>query len=80
MSQQTNTLEYNSFAGIVRTYFELTKPGITLMVLISMMIGFFMGSLSIGFNWIVFLHVAFGTFYGIGFQGREIGTGDRGND
>jgi protoheme IX farnesyltransferase len=62
MSQQTNTLEYNSFAGIVRTYFELTKPGITLMVLISMMIGFFMGSLSIGFNWIVFLHVAFGTF------------------
>jgi len=62
MSQQTNTLEYNSFTGIVRTYFELTKPGITLMVLISMMIGFFMGSLSIGFNWITFLHVAFGTF------------------
>jgi heme o synthase len=62
MSQEAKVVEINSVTEIVKTYFELTKPGISLMVLISMMIGYFMGSLSIGFNWITFLHVAFGTF------------------
>lgn len=59
---KAKTISTNSISAIFQAYFELTKPGITLMVLISMMIGFFMGSITVGFNWIVFLHVAFGTF------------------
>lgn len=62
MIQNSKALPFHQFSAVTRAYFELTKPGITLMVLISMMIGFFMGSLPIGFDWLTFIHVALGTF------------------
>ena len=45
----------------VSAYFELTKPGITLTVLASMLIGFVLGSGS-GINYITMLHATLGTW------------------
>ncbi len=45
----------------IAAYYELTKPGITLTVLASMLIGFILGSGS-GINYITMLHATFGTW------------------
>lgn len=45
----------------ISDYFQLTKPGITLMVLSSMLIGFVLGSSS-GIDFITLIHATIGTF------------------
>lgn len=62
MPHNSVTISLSKSNDLLLAYWQLTKPGITLMVLISMMVGYFMGSISIGFNVLTFLHVAFGTF------------------
>jgi len=42
-------------------YFELTKPGITFMVLTSMLVGFILGSAG-SYNFLVMIHAIVGTF------------------
>ncbi len=49
------------FAGIVRDYYTLTKPRITMLVLVSMVIGYVLGAGS-AFSWITLLHAMLGTF------------------
>ncbi len=62
MPHNSETISLSKSNDLLQAYWQLTKPGITLMVLISMMVGYFMGSISIGFNILTFLHVALGTF------------------
>lgn len=47
--------------GKISAYYELTKPGITLTVLASMLIGFMLGT-SGELNYLLMLHAAFGTW------------------
>ncbi|MCH8523009.1 MAG: heme o synthase [Balneolales bacterium] len=47
--------------GIIRAFYELTKPGITYMVLASMAIGFLLGSTT-PISLLTLLHAAIGTF------------------
>lgn len=59
----TSTATLKQISTQASAYWELTKPGINLMVMISMMIGFFMGSsLMQSFDWLLFLQVSIGTF------------------
>jgi len=56
------TAQMNTEPGrVLKAYYELTKPGITYMVLASMAIGFVLGSTG-GFDFMIFLHAALGTF------------------
>ena len=55
------TLPYKSITSLVNAYYELTKPGITLMVLASMLVGFIVGSTG-GFDYIIMFHAVVGTF------------------
>jgi len=45
----------------INAYYELTKPGITLMVLASMLIGFIVGSAG-SFDYLIMIHAVIGTF------------------
>lgn len=49
------------FAQTVGSYYELTKPRITYLVVFSMAVGYLMGATS-GVEWIVLLNAAIGTF------------------
>lgn len=62
MQQNSTTISTLSFTDLVSAYWELTKPGITTLVMISMIIGYFLGSYSVGFDFITFIHVSIGTF------------------
>jgi protoheme IX farnesyltransferase len=62
MPHNSETISLSKSNDMLQAYWQLTKPGITVMVLISMMVGYFMGSISIGFNILTFFHVALGTF------------------
>ena len=57
----TGNLTLKDIIGIVNTYYELTKPGITFSVLASMLIGFLMGSAA-GVDITLMFHAAFGTY------------------
>jgi protoheme IX farnesyltransferase len=50
-----------SIPGTVSDYFELTKPSITFTVVVSMLIGFLMGSAG-GFNFVLMVHAIIGTW------------------
>ncbi|TVQ03559.1 MAG: protoheme IX farnesyltransferase [Balneolaceae bacterium] len=52
---------FKNIIGIVSTYYELTKPGITFSVLASMLIGFLMGSAA-GIDIMLMIHAALGTY------------------
>jgi len=52
---------FKDIIGIVSTYYELTKPGITFSVLASMLIGFLMGSAA-GVDIMLMIHAALGTY------------------
>jgi protoheme IX farnesyltransferase len=52
---------FKNIIGIVSTYYELTKPGITFSVLASMLIGFLMGSAA-GVDIMLMIHAALGTY------------------
>lgn len=50
-----------SLAEVISDYYQLTKPGITLAVLISMLVGFVVGSGS-DINYLLMVHVLIGTY------------------
>lgn len=60
-STQDNIVQERSFQSIIADYFQLTKPGIALAVLMSMLMGFILGSNG-NVNLILMLHAIFGTF------------------
>lgn len=47
---------------ILAAYYELTKPGITFLVLASMAVGFILGSSTAGFDYVTFVNALIGTF------------------
>jgi len=51
----------DSLSTVLAAYYELTKPGITFLVLASMAIGFFLGSTN-GINYVTLLNAVIGTF------------------
>lgn len=57
----TGNLTYKDVIGIISTYYELTKPGITFSVLASMLIGFLMGSAA-GLDIVLMIYAALGTY------------------
>lgn len=50
-----------SFIDVISDYHQLTKPGITLAVLSSMLVGFVLGSGS-SFNYVLMIHAIIGTY------------------
>lgn len=56
----TKSLQKSFSESILADYLELTKPGITMLVLASMVIGFILGSTS-GINFILLFHAFIGT-------------------
>lgn len=56
-----STLVRTGWTGLIADYYELTKPRITLLVLVSMVIGYVLGA-GAGFSWLTLLHAMFGTF------------------
>ncbi|MFO7847814.1 MAG: heme o synthase [Balneolaceae bacterium] len=58
-SVQTGTT--NSFTDTLRAYYELTKPGITLTVVASMLIGFIMGTTG-AIDYTLMFHALLGTY------------------
>lgn len=63
MKTYTRTLLRRIIASdILAAYYELTKPGITFLVLASMAVGFILGSASSGFDYLTFINALIGTF------------------
>ncbi len=60
-STQDNIVQERSLRVVIADYFQLTKPGIALAVLMSMLMGFILGS-SGSVNLILMLHAILGTF------------------
>ena len=60
-STQDNIIQERSLKVVMSDYFQLTKPGITLTVLISMLMGFIIGNKGMG-NFYLMLHTILGTF------------------
>jgi len=56
----TTDLTHSSTITVVRDYFELTKPKISTLVLVSMGIGYALGSGG-NFSWLTLLHASIGT-------------------
>lgn len=57
----TEKITLKDLLGIVSSYYELTKPGITFTVLASMLIGFLMASTG-GVDFTLMIHVSLGTY------------------
>jgi protoheme IX farnesyltransferase len=57
---ETTDLTRPSMIGVARDYFELTKPKISALVLVSMGIGYALGS-GAAFSWLTLLHASIGT-------------------
>lgn len=60
-STQDNIVQERSLRVVIADYFQLTKPGIALAVLMSMLMGFILGSNG-SVNLVLMLHAIFGTF------------------
>ncbi len=60
-SKEENVLMQRSLSEIVSDYYQLTKPGITLAVLISMLVGFAVGSAG-SINFTLMIHAIIGTY------------------
>jgi len=60
-SIQDNFLVERSFKAVISDYFQLTKPGIAMAVLMSMLMGFIIGSEG-NVNFFLMLHAIFGTY------------------
>ncbi|MBP3191093.1 heme o synthase [Natronogracilivirga saccharolytica] len=60
-SAQPAEVKSNTNQTLLSDYLELTKPGITLLVLFSMSVGFILGAGS-GFSFMLFVNAAIGTF------------------
>ena len=60
-SAEENILIKRSFTNVISDYYQLTKPGITMSVLVSMMVGFILGS-GANINFITLIHALIGTY------------------
>ena len=58
---QDNILKERSLKAVISDYFQLTKPGIVLAVLMSTLMGFIMGSKGV-VDFYLMLHALLGTF------------------
>ncbi|SMO74255.1 heme o synthase [Gracilimonas mengyeensis] len=60
-SAEDNILIKRTFSSVVADYYQLTKPGITMSVLVSMLVGFILGS-GANINFITLIHALLGTW------------------
>lgn len=60
-SAEDNILIKRSLANVISDYYQLTKPGITMTVLISMLVGFVLGS-GAQVNFLTMFHALLGTY------------------
>lgn len=60
-SVEDNTFIKRSVSSVISDYYQLTKPGITMAVLISMLVGFVLGS-GADINFILMIHAVVGTY------------------
>ncbi|MEX0610468.1 MAG: heme o synthase [Balneolaceae bacterium] len=60
-SAEDNILFERPLSTVISDYFQLTKPGITLAVLASMLVGFVLGS-GAEINFVIMIHALIGTF------------------
>lgn len=61
MNQRSDTyVSHEGLAGILSDYYTLTKPRITLLVTVSMMVGYVLGAGS-SFSWLTMFHAVLGT-------------------
>lgn len=60
-SAEDNILIRRAFTDVIADYYQLTKPGITMSVLVSMMVGFVLGS-GDNINFITLIHALIGTY------------------
>jgi protoheme IX farnesyltransferase len=60
-SAEDNILIQRSFTSVVADYYQLTKPGITMSVLVSMLVGFILGS-GANINFVTLIHALIGTY------------------
>ncbi len=60
-STQDNLFQERSYKAVISDYFQLTKPGIALAVLMSMLMGFIIGSQG-NVDFFLMLHAILGTF------------------
>ena len=58
---EDKSLVKRSYSAVISDYYQLTKPGITLAVLISMLVGFVLGSGG-NINYLLMIHVLLGTY------------------
>lgn len=66
MAASTGSVEFISFfREKLMAYLEVTKPSITFLVLISVFIGYFLGSVSVNhsFDFVIFIHVIIGSLF-----------------
>lgn len=52
---------HRSFTDVITDYYQLTKPGITMSVLVSMLVGFILGS-GANINFMTLIHAMIGTY------------------
>ncbi|MEX0723764.1 MAG: heme o synthase [Gracilimonas sp.] len=60
-SAEDNILIKRSFTDVLSDYYQLTKPGITMSVLVSMLVGFILGS-GTNIDFIILIHALIGTY------------------
>ncbi|MEQ8524621.1 heme o synthase [Gracilimonas sp.] len=60
-SAEDNILIKRSFTDVITDYYQLTKPGITMSVLVSMLVGFILGS-GANINFVTLIHALIGTY------------------
>jgi protoheme IX farnesyltransferase len=60
-SAEDNILIKRTFTDVLTDYYQLTKPGITMSVLVSMLVGFILGS-GANIDFIILIHALIGTY------------------
>lgn len=60
-SAEENILIKRSFTDVLSDYYQLTKPGITMSVLVSMLVGFILGS-GANIDFVILIHALIGTY------------------
>ncbi|MFD2533152.1 heme o synthase [Gracilimonas halophila] len=60
-SAEENILIKRSFTDVISDYYQLTKPGITMSVLVSMLVGFILGS-GANIDFVILIHALIGTY------------------
>jgi len=60
-SAEENILIKRSLSDVISDYYQLTKPGITMSVLVSMLVGFILGS-GANIDFVILIHALIGTY------------------